>query len=308
MTASTETAVTGRTRQPGGITTGRRRGGDFLALTKPRVVLMVLVTTSVGFYLGSRAGPDWFRLFHTLLGTALAAGGTIALNQYLERDLDARMERTRLRPLPSGRLRPAEGLAFGMIITAAGVLHLTLAIHSLAALLASITVGSYLFAYTPLKRRSPLSTEVGAIPGGLPPMIGWVAARGTLDLEAWILFAILFLWQIPHALAIAALHRSDLARAGFRFLPVLDPDGTRTGRPIVSHCMALLIVGLLPALTGLAGSLYFFGSLALGVAFLGCGLDLAIARSAGAARRLLLASLVYLPAVLGLMALSKISS
>lgn len=291
----------------GGAVPGWRRAGDFLALTKPRVVLMVLVTTSVGFYLGSLAAPDWFRLLHALAGTALAAGGTIALNQYLERDLDARMERTRRRPLPSGRLRPSEGLAFGVTITTAGVLYLTLAVNSLAALLASITVGSYLVAYTPLKRKSPLSTEVGAIPGGLPPMIGWVAARGALGLEAWILFAILFLWQIPHALAIAVLYRSDYARAGFRFLPVLDPEGTRIGRPIVSHCLALLIVGLLPALTGLAGWLYFFGSLALGIAFLGCGFDLAITRSASAARRLLFASLIYLPAVLGLMALNKMS-
>ncbi|MBI4735129.1 MAG: protoheme IX farnesyltransferase [candidate division NC10 bacterium] len=217
------------------------------------------------------------------------------------------MERTRLRPLPSGWIQPAEGFAFGVTITAGGLLYLGLAGSVLAALLAAITVGSYLFAYTPLKRKSPLSTEVGAIPGGLPPMIGWVAAQGTLGLEAWVLFAILFLWQIPHALAIAVLYRSDYARAGFRFLPVLDPEGSRIGRPIVSHCLALLIVGLLPTLTGLAGPLYFFGSLALGVAFLGCGIHLAIAGSASAARRLLFASLVYLPAVLGLMALSKMS-
>jgi protoheme IX farnesyltransferase len=281
------------------------RAGDFLALTKPRVVLMVLATTAVGFYLGTQEMLDWWRLLETLIGTALAAAGTIALNQYLERDLDALMERTRLRPLPAGRLHPTTALAFGATITAAGLLHLMLAVNPLAALLAGLTVGSYLFAYTPLKRRSPLSTLVGAVPGGLPPMIGWVAARGVLDLEAWVLFGILFLWQIPHALAIAVLYRPDYARAGFRFLPVLDPDGTKTGLPIVSHCFALLIVSLLPALAGLAGSVYFFGALALGLAFLGAGARLALAASAGAARRLLLASLVYLPAVLALMALDK---
>ena len=283
------------------------RATDFLALAKPRVVLMVLATTLVGFYLGSPGVLDGLRLLHTLIGTALSAGGTIALNQYLERDLDALMERTRRRPLPAGRLRPAEGLAFGVAITVGGLLHLLFAVSPLAALLAAVTAGSYLFAYTPLKRKSALSTIVGAIPGGLPPMIGWAAARGRLDLEAWILFAILFLWQIPHSLAIARLYRDDYARAGIRFLPVVDPDGRSTGRPIVSHCLALLIVGILPALLGMAGSVYLFGALALGVAFLGCGIHLAIARSAGAARRLLLASLVYLPAVLALMSLNKVS-
>ncbi len=281
---------------------------DFLALTKPRVVLMVLATTFVGLYLGSPGLPDGFRLLHTLIGTALSAGGTIALNQYLERDLDAHMERTRLRPLPAGRLQPTAALAFGVTIAAAGLVHLMLAVRPLAALLAALTVGSYLFAYTPLKRRSSLSTIVGAIPGALPPMIGWAAARGRLDLEAWILFAILFLWQVPHALAIARLYRDDYARAGIRFLPVVDREGRSTGGPIVSHCLALLIVGILPALVGMAGSVYLFGALAFGLAFLGCGIHMAIARSAAGARRLLLASLVYLPAVLALMALDKIPS
>lgn len=285
-----------------------RRGRDFLALTKPRVVLMVLVTTSAGFYLGSWEVPDWFRLLQTLIGTALAAGGTIALNQYLERDVDARMERTRLRPLPGGRLRPTEGLAFGAAITGGGLLHLMLTGGPLSALVTAVTVGSYLFAYTPLKRKSPLSTVVGAIPGALPPMIGWVAARDGFGLEAWVLSAILFFWQIPHSLAIASLYRDDYARANIRFLPVVDRDGGGTGRPIVSNCFALLIVGLMPTLTGVAGSVYFFGALALGVAFLGCGIDLAISRSAGAARRLLLASLVYLPVLLALMALDKVPS
>jgi protoheme IX farnesyltransferase len=269
---------------------------------------MVLVTTSAGFYLGSWEVPDWFRLLQTLIGTALAAGGTIALNQYLERDVDARMERTRLRPLPSGRLQPTEGLAFGAAITGGGLLYLMLTGGPLSALVTAVTVGSYLFAYTPLKRKSPLSTVVGAIPGALPPMIGWVAARDGFGLEAWVLSAILFFWQIPHSLAIASLYRDDYARANIRFLPVVDRDGGGTGRPIVSNCLALIIVGLMPTLTGVAGSVYFFGALALGVAFLGCGIDLAISRSTGAARRLLLASLVYLPVLLALMALDKVPS
>ncbi len=281
---------------------------DYLLLTKPRVVLMVLVTTAVGYYLGSPGAPAWWPLLRALIGTGLAAAGTIALNQYMERDLDARMERTRRRPLPQGRIRPIQGLAFGVAITAGGILSLALAVHLLAALLAAATVASYLFAYTPLKRRTPLSMAVGAVPGGLPPMIGWVAARGRLGLEAWVLFAVLFLWQIPHSLAIARLHRDDYARAGIRFLPVVDPDGRRTGLPVVSHCLALLVVGLVPTLIGLAGGLYFFGALALGATFLAYGIHLAVARTAPAARRLLLASIVYLPAVLALMALDKLPS
>jgi len=284
----------------------RGRATDFLALTKPRVVLMVLATTFVGFYLGTSGGPDYGRLLHTLFGTALAAGGTIALNQYLEHDVDARMERTRLRPLPDGRLQPREALIFGAAITAGGVLYLTLGVNLLSGLVTATSVGSYLCLYTPLKRKSPLSTLVGAIPGALPPVIGWAAARGELPVEAWVLFAILFLWQIPHSLAIARLYRDDYARAGIRLLPVIDPEGRNIRGPIVSHCSALLIVGLLPKAVGLAGAVYFFGALALGIAFLWCGISLAISRSAKAARRLLHASLVYLPLLLLLMALDKV--
>lgn len=279
---------------------------DLLALTRPRVVLMVLVTTFVGFSLGSQGAADSVLLLKTLLGMALAAGGTAALNQYLERDVDARMERTRLRPLPDGRLQPTEALIFGAAITALGLLDLFLAVGPLSGLVTAFAVFSYLFFYTPLKRTSPLSTLVGAIPGALPPVTGWAAARGELGLEAWVLFAILFLWQIPHSLAIAWLYRNDYARAGIRFLPVIDPDGRSTGLPIVSNCLALLIVGLLPTALGLAGPVYFFGAFALGVTFLGCGIGLAISRSAKAARHLRHASLVYLPALLILMALDKV--
>lgn len=282
------------------------RGGDFLALTKPRVVLMVLVTTLVGFYLGSPGPLDIPLLLKTLFGTTLAAGGTIALNQYLEREVDARMDRTRLRPLPDGRLRPAEALAFGVSITAAGLLSLTLTVNALAGLITAVIVGSYVFVYTPLKRKTPLCSVVGAIPGALPPVTGWAAARGELGLGAWVLFAILFLWQLPHSLAIATLYRDDYARGGIRVLPVVDSEGGRTRRQIVSNCLALLAVGFLPSLIGLAGSIYFFTALLLGVGFLGCGILLALFPSTTAARRLLLASLVYLPVLLLVMALDKI--
>ncbi|MEE8242752.1 MAG: heme o synthase [candidate division NC10 bacterium] len=288
------------------VTRVQRHAADFLALTRPRVVVMVLVTTLVGFYLASVGTPDYVRLVHTLIGIALAAGGTLALNQYLERDVDARMKRTRLRPLPDGRLQPIEALGFGVAITGVGLLYLALSVNVLSAFVTAFSVGSYLFLYTPLKRKTSLCSVVGAVPGALPPVIGWGAARGELGLEAWILFGILFLWQIPHSLAIARLYRDDYARADIRVLPVVEPDGGSTGRLIVSNCLALLAVGLLPTLVGLAGSVYFVGAIVLGLMFLGCGILLAISPSEASARLLLFASLVYLPAQLGLMALDKV--
>ena len=283
-----------------------RRAADFASLTKPRVVLMVLVATFVGFYLGSRATPDNTALLQTLIGTALAAAGTLALNQFLEREVDAQMERTRLRPLPDGRLQPTEALAFGAAITAAGLLYLAISVNTLSGLVAATIVVSYLFLYTPLKRKTTLCSVVGAIPGALPPVIGWTAVRGEVGLEAWVLFAIMFLWQLPHTLAIARLYRDDYARAGIRLLPVVDRDGWSTGRQIVSNCLALLAVGLLPTLIGFAGSVYFLGALVLGIGLLGCGVALARSRSTADARRLLFASLVYLPTLLVLMALDKV--
>ncbi len=286
----------------------RRRTADFLLLTKPRVVLMVVVTTMVGYYLGSSGPTDQFRLLSTLIGTALAAAGTFALNQFLERDVDARMERTRVRPLPDGRLRPREALAFGTTITIAGLIYLLLAAGALAALVTAATVALYLFAYTPLKVRSALCMVVGAIPGALPPVTGWVAARGELGTGAGVLFAILFLWQLPHTLAIARLYREDYARAGIRVLPVVDPSGTSTERQIVTGCLALLTVGLLPTLVGLTGPVYFFGALFLGAGLLACGMSQAVYRSGLTARRLMFASLLYLPLLLGLMVLDKVRS
>lgn len=288
------------------LTRERRRALDFLLLTKPRVVAMVVVTTIVGYYLGSSGATDFLRLLSTLIGTVLAAAGTLALNQFLERDLDARMERTRLRPLPDGRLQPGESLAFGTAITVGGLLHLWLAVGALAAAVTAATVALYLFVYTPLKLRSPLCMVVGAIPGALPPVVGWVAASGEFGAGAWVLFSILYLWQLPHTLAIARLYRDDYARAGIRVLPVVDPNGTSTERQIVAGCLALLTVGLLPTLLGLTGAVYFFGALLLGLGFLVCGMSQAVSRSVATARRLVFASVLYLPLLLGLMVLDKV--
>ena len=278
---------------------------DLLTLTKPRVVMMVLVTTLVGYYVGLPGAADWSRLLHLVVGTLLAAGGTLALNQYWEREVDARMERTRTRPLPDGRLQPLEALLFGGAITGAGIAYLAAFVTGLAALVTAATVGLYLFAYTPLKLRTALCTMVGAVPGALPPVTGWVAARDDLGVGAGILFGMLFLWQLPHTLAIARLYRDDYARAGVRVLPVVDAGGSSTERQIVSGCFGLLAVSLLPTLVGLAGPVYFVGAFLLGAGFALLGLRQALGPSPLAARRVLLASLLYLPAVLALLALDK---
>lgn len=283
-----------------------KRAADYLALTKPRVVVMVLITTFVGFYLASSAGFAWLLLCHTLIGVALASGGTLALNQYLERDLDARMLRTKERPLPEGRLRPCKALGFGVAIAATGLLYLTLLVSPLSGLVTAVSVASYLFLYTPLKQKTPLCVIVGAVPGALPPVTGWVAAAGTPHLEAWVLFAILFLWQIPHSLSIAVLYREDYARANFQLLPVVDPEGSYTGRQVVIHSLALLAVGLLPTTLHLAGVIYFATALVLGSIMLVYGIMLARSYSISAARRLLFASLIYLPALLLVMAVDKV--
>ena len=234
----------------------RQVAADLLALTKPRVVVMILVTTLVGYYVGLTGAPDYVRMVHLIVGTLLAAGGTLALNQYVERDVDALMERTRMRPLPDGRLQPLEALLFGTAITVLGVAYLAAFVGALSAAVTATTAVLYLFAYTPLKVRTALCTIVGAVPGALPPVTGWVTARDDLSLGAWVLFGILFLWQLPHTLAIARLYRDDYARAGVRVLPVVDVDGSTTERQIVTACLALLAVSLLPTLIGLTGGVY----------------------------------------------------
>jgi protoheme IX farnesyltransferase len=285
---------------------GGRRLLAYVDLAKPRVVAMILVTTLVGFYLGTHGSADWWLLVHTLASTALAASGTLALNQYLERDLDAVMLRTKNRPLPSGKLEPDEALLFGNLLSAAGLVYQTYAVGSVAAVVTAATTAAYLFLYTPMKRRTPFCSLVGAVPGALPPVTGWAAATGGLAIPAWVLFAILFLWQLPHSLAIARMYRDDYARAGIRLLPVIDPEGGSTGRQIVINSAALLSVALLPTIVGIAGAVYFFTALGLGIMLLGFSVQLARTRLLPDARRLLFASLVYLPALLTAMALDKV--
>jgi len=279
---------------------------DLIALTKPRVVVMVLVTTLVGYYVAVAGPPEYGRMLHLMLGTLLAAAGTLALNQYWEHELDARMERTRARPVPQGRLQPLEALLFGSAVTVSGLMYLAAFVNLLAAAVTAATTLLYLFAYTPLKLRTALCTIVGAFPGAAPPLTGWAAARDELSLGAWILFGIVFLWQLPHTLAIARLYRDDYARAGVRVLPVVDADGRSTERQIVMGCLSLLAVSLLPTLAGLAGAVYFLGALLLGIGFTILGVRHALAPSSHGARRVMLASFLYLPALLALLAYDKV--
>jgi heme o synthase len=279
----------------------RSTAADYLELTKPRITLMVVLTAMVGFVMGSSGPVSIPALSAALLGTGLVAAGASALNMLMERQTDALMMRTRDRPIPSGRLRPVDALVFGMSVTSVGLLELLWLSGRVAAVVAFVTWASYLFAYTPLKTRSSFSTIVGAFPGALPPVIGWAAARGSLDQRAFLLFAILFLWQIPHFLAIAWIFREDYARGGLPMLPVLDPDGRITARQALANSIALLVVSLAPAAAGMAGRAYLVGSLALGLMFVAAAWRTTVLRSIPAARVLFLSSLVYLPALSALL-------
>jgi heme o synthase len=279
---------------------------DYWTLTKPEVNLLVLVSAFVGFYLGSPAKVNWLRLIHTLLGTLLVASGTATLNQYIEREADGLMRRTARRPLPTGRVKPAEALGFGVLLLMAGGLYLWAAVNVLASALALLTLTTYLLLYTPLKKKTPLCTLVGAFPGAMPPLIGWAGARGDLSGGAWTLYAILFLWQFPHFLSIAWMYREDYARAGLLMLPASDRDGRSTTRQILAYSLALVPVSLVPVWLGQAGLVYLFGAVILGVGLLDCGARLAATKSNALARRLVHASVVYLPLVFGLMILDKI--
>ncbi len=290
-----------------GFTGARRRAADFLALSKPRMVLMVLTSILVGFYLGTKGAVDYWVLFQTLIATAMTTAGTLALNQYQERELDARMERTRLRPLPDGRLRPAEALGFGLVLTSVGLVYASLAVNALTGLLTAVIVVSYLFLYTPLKVKTEFCNLPGAVAGALPPVVGWAAASGALERNAWVLFAIMFVWQFPHLLAIGWLYREEYARAGIRHIVNENSDPRSAGRQIVTNCMALLVLGLMPTLVGLAGKVYFVSALVIGVAFLACGILTSLSLTTANARRLLVASLVYLPALLLLMVFDRVS-
>jgi protoheme IX farnesyltransferase len=272
-----------------------RPWADFLALTKPRVNLLVLVTTVIGFHLGNRGGSDLARLFHTVVGTFLVASGAAAFNQILERDVDARMRRTLQRPLPDGRLHAGEATWFASALSVAGILQLGLGANWIAAGVALATIVSYALIYTPLKRVTSLATVIGAVPGALPPVIGWAAARESLSIEAWVLFAIVFFWQMPHVLAISWLYREDYERGGIRVLPVEEPDGRSTSFQVVNYAAALIPVTLLPTVVGLAGRVYFAGALILGAASLVLAIRFARQRTPQRARQLFYASLVYLP-------------
>ncbi len=289
-----------------GFTGVRRRAGDFLEMSKPRVVLMVLTSILVGFYLGARGVVDYWVLLQTLAATTLTTGGTLALNQYLEREVDAQMERTRLRPLPDGRLKPAEALGFGVILVTAGLLYATFAVNVLTGFLTALIVGAYLLLYTPLKVKTEFCNLPGAVAGALPPVVGWAAATGSLEMKAWVLFAIMFVWQFPHLLAIGWLYKEEYARAGVRHIVSKDANPRGIGRQIVINCLALLVLGLMPTLVGLAGSVYFIAALAVGIAFLVCGIGAAFSLTESSARRLLVASLVHLPVLLLLMVIDKV--
>lgn len=278
----------------------------FCELVKARLTFLVVLTTLVGFYVAVRGAVDYWLMTHAVLGTALLACGAAALNQLWEREHDALMRRTESRPLPSGRMQPESVLIIGGALSAAGMIYLAWQVNLLTAVVGVVTLGSYLFVYTPLKRVTWLNTAVGAVPGALPPLMGWTAARGEVSGEAWALFCILFFWQIPHFLAIAWLYRDEYARAGFVMLPNVDPDGARTARQAVSHTLGLLMVSLAPFLFRLTGPLYLAGALLLGGAFLGAAMLFARNLGRTQARRLFFVSILYLPLLLGLMVFDKL--
>jgi heme o synthase len=287
---------------------------DYIELTKPRVTWLILMSTGIGYFFGLRSAPTWWQflgsidylsLLHTILGTALIASGTAALNQWLEREADRKMRRTLARPLPAGRLSPPRALAFGAALSVAGFLELWLGVNLLSALIGAFTLISYLFIYTPMKQRTWWSTTVGAFPGATPPAIGYAAAAGTLTLESLVLFAILFLWQFPHFYSIAWMYREDYARAGIRMLPVCEPDCRSTARQIVCYGLALIPVSLVPGLLGMSGHIYLAGALVLGLWFLYFGVRVALERTMRRARNVLVASVLYLPLIYGLMLLDR---
>lgn len=278
---------------------------DFIQLTKPRITFLVVITTLIGFLMATRGSADLFLLFNTLAGTALVAAGASALNMVLEWESDSRMRRTEMRPIPAGRLTIPSSVGFGIVISLIGIAQLLFFVNLLTSLLATLTLILYLLAYTPLKRKTSLCTLIGAVPGAIPPMMGWTAVTGSISFQAWWLFAILFLWQLPHFLSIAWLYREDYARGGFPMLPVLDPQGVRTSRHIILETIALTAVSVMPSLMGMTGLAYMAGAIILGGIFLIMSLRLSRSKSQAAARRLLLTSVIYLPLLLTLMVLDK---
>jgi protoheme IX farnesyltransferase len=282
------------------------RANDFYELTKPRLNFLVLVTTMVGYYMAVRVSADWVKLLPTLIGTALTAAGASVLNQVIERDHDKLMPRTRLRPMPTGRITPVEGICYGCVLGVAGVAYLMWKVNLLTALLGAFTLLSYLFVYTPMKRWTTLNTVVGAIPGAIPPVMGWTAVQNAITPQAAVLFCILFFWQMPHFLAIAILYRRDYAAGGFKMLPVVDENLTITGRQIMLYGAALVPVTLMPTLLNMTGVIYFASALVLGLMFLSFGIACAATRERVDARKLFFASIIYLPILLAVMMLNKL--
>jgi protoheme IX farnesyltransferase len=283
----------------------RERLSAYVELTKPRITFLIVLTAAAGFCLGTVGAINYLLLLHGMIGIALLSSGIATLNQYMERDLDALMRRTAARPLPSGRLFPVEAFALGVGLTVGAEIYLALLVNPLTALLGLTVIAGYLFLYTPLKTRTTLSTVIGAFPGAMPPLMGWTAARGSVGVEAWVLFAILFLWQFPHFLAIAWMYKEDYGRAGIRMLPVVEPEGRVTAQQIVVYTVLLVPVSLLPTMLGISGTIYFYGAIVLGVLFLYSSIRAAISKSRQQARRLLLASVLYLPLLFGLMVINR---
>ena len=279
---------------------------DYLQLTKPRVTWLIVMSTAIGYYFGHAGGWSLWAILHCLLGTGLIASGTAALNQWYERDADRQMRRTQMRPLPSGRLNPAKALWFGVGLAAAGGLELGWGVNWLSSGLGLATLAMYLFLYTPLKQKTWWSTTVGAFPGAMPPLIGYAAAAGKLTPDAWVLAAILFLWQFPHFYAIAWMYREDYSRAGIKMLPVVEPDGGSTARQILLYSVLLIPISMLPKWMGMTGSVYMVGAIALGLFYLYSGIRVSLDRTKVRARRVLLTSVVYLPLLYGLMVLDPI--
>jgi len=278
---------------------------DYLELIKPRITVLILICTAVGYLFGSGNGFRSWTLVHALLGTALLASGTSALNQWYEADSDAKMRRTRRRPMAAGKMTRTHGFVFGLTLSAIGFVELWLGTNLLTAGLGLFTLLSYLLLYTPLKRRSPICTTIGAIPGAMPPVIGYAAARGVLDFHALALFLILFIWQFPHFDAIAWMYREDYARGGIRMLPVIEPDGESTARRIVVCSVLLIPISLLPSLLGMTGVLYADMAIAGGLGLLYFGARLGREKTLKRAHALLLGTVFYLPALLGVMVLDR---
>jgi heme o synthase len=282
---------------------------DYIELTKPRITWLILMSTGIGYFFGlpSHAWKDinWLLLLHTILGTGLIASGTAALNQWYERAADRKMNRTSGRPLPSGRLIAGRALAFGIVLAVAGFAELWLGVNLLSGMIGAFTLASYLFLYTPMKQRTWWSTTVGAVPGAMPPMIGFAAAAGTITAEAWVLGAILFLWQFPHFYSIAWMYKDDYARAGIQMLPVVEPDCRSTARQIVIYGLTLIPVSMVPSMLGMTGRIYFIGALVLGLVYLYSGIRVALDRTLTRARAVLLTSVLYLPLIYSLMLLDR---